>query len=223
MCFLRIVFTEPMKQIERLWPGVQPKVYVDDILLQVQGRRQDVARDGIQVTKDCIERLAEVGLEVSRGTAGSPGGKSAAVTPCPEVRRSIEPAMRKLGIAVAEHHSYLGVDLTASRTTRQLVRESRRRLWGRRVEKITKLGKAGRRRAVRGGVRKVLKTGLIPSFLYGSKCLGVRPSDVKRCRVDMARLVGYGRGSTTIKLAFRGLEPGPTFSAPPVAQWAQKT
>ena len=195
---------------------------MDGILVQLQGRRGEVARDAPLVAQDCIDLLAGAGMEVSRGTSGSPGGKSGAMTPCSATSRMIQPAMSRLGIAVADHHCYLGVDLTANRKTRQLVRETRKRMWNSRVLKMASWGKAGRRKKVMTGIRKVLKTGLWPSFLYGSKCLGVRPADVKKCRATMARLVGCGRGSTTIKLALCGLEPGPTFSVPPVAQWAQK-
>ena len=222
VCFLRLVLTEPMTKLKLIRPEMQLKVYVDDILVQLQGRRRDLIEAGPQVAEECIELLAKVGLEVSRGTRRAPGGKSGALTPCPAVRKAIQGPMNQLGIAVTDHYCYLGVDMTASRKTRQLVREARKKMWGLRIGKLTKLGKAGKRKAVRGGVRKVLKTGLWPSFAYGFKCLGVRPADVKKCRTSMARLIGRGRGSTTIKLALSGMEPGPSFAVPPVAQWAQK-
>eukprot|EP00973_Karenia_brevis_P073185 10166498-Karenia_brevis.AAC.1 len=105
-----MVLMWPMDRLLTLWPQVKLKVYVDDAALQLRGPQRQVALDMPEVARDACELLQRVELEVSKGHAFKPGGKSGVITGSTWLRCKMEPRMRRLGIAVNKGQTYLGVD-----------------------------------------------------------------------------------------------------------------
>ncbi len=93
----------PMRRLLSVWRPASLKVYVDDILLQLHGRRREVTHAGLRMAEACVELVAGVGLEISRGTAGQPGGNSGAMASAPDVQRAIKQEFANLGIHVKDH------------------------------------------------------------------------------------------------------------------------
>ena len=86
-------------------------MWVGDLKLTAFGQTQGLVQSYPGVVASFIEGFEQVGLKVSRGGAGSPGGKTKTVASSKKLEASLREPMRQLGIQVAEATVYLGLDL----------------------------------------------------------------------------------------------------------------
>eukprot|EP00973_Karenia_brevis_P054860 7626669-Karenia_brevis.AAC.1 len=71
------------------------------------------------------------------------------------------------------------------------------------------------------GVRKVLKNGLYPAHVFGSRALGLPNSSLEKLRRSLAKCIATNsRGSTTLSLALNKMEPTMQVTADPIFTWS---
>jgi len=217
VCLLRMVLQWPMDELQRQWPDMRLKVFVDDASLQLRRAQWRLAQDLPSLVDMAIDLLSEVGLEISRGALFQPGGKSHVVMTSPWLRDRLKTTFRRRGIDIARAAVYLGVDM-APNLRKKCKRAERRATFTRRLTRVLSLKRSGGK-PVRRGVRHVLQNGLKPAFLYGAKCLGINDKDLYTLRVGLRKAGTSGKGSTTMQLALARMEPTMQVSGYPIRLW----
>ena len=111
---LKAVLIWPMDQALSLWPQVRARMWLDDLKLTAYGLTQSLAQSYPGVVASFIEGFEQAVLKVSRGEAGSRGGKTKTVASSKELEAGLREPMRQLGIQVVEATVYLGLGLKRS-------------------------------------------------------------------------------------------------------------
>ena len=218
VCFLRQVLQDPMDALLGQWMDLRLKVYVDDASMQLRRPQGRLRQDVPALLDDLHEELRTVDLDISKGTLFRPDGKSQIITSSPWLRERMCIPLKRRGYHTPDSAVYLGVDLapSISKRHRERVRNSILK-W--RLQKLRTLGR-GSSWKVKKGIRKVLKTGLIPAYAYGMQCLGMSDVRLKTLRKGLRAVGTRGRGSTTLHLALAKMEPTMLVSVAPIRRWA---
>ena len=164
-----------------------------------------------------IEGFEQVGLKVSRGEAGSPGGKTKTVASSKKLEAGLREPMRQFGFHFVEATVYLGLDLkrAGKRNARQHKRVVRLK-W--RVKRLRQVSAQGKRMAK--GVHMVYKQGIKPGAIYGVKCLGMSNRQLEQLRKAAGRAYSTAmQRSLTLQLALWGQDPAHEVTAAPIVAW----
>ena len=110
---LFLVLHEPVDQIRTLWPTVWPSMVMDDLALQIVATQSEVQELALKVLDTIISMLEDLGGIVSRGRAGTPGGKTVMVTASAPLAHDLQEGAAARGVAIVSGARNLGHDYTA--------------------------------------------------------------------------------------------------------------
>ena len=99
---LKAVLIWPMDQALSLWPQVRARMWVDDLKLTAFGKTQGLVQSYPGLVASFIEGFEQVAVRVSRGEAGSPGGKTTTVASSKKLEAGLREPMWQFGIQVVE-------------------------------------------------------------------------------------------------------------------------
>jgi hypothetical protein len=208
----------PFDGVARRHPEVDLDIYIDDLQISARGEPEQVEDKVCEAAADLRE---VVQLEIVANLAEA---KAAVVASSGALAGAIRRRLGKDGGTDKETTVALGIDFASGRKTRRGGRLGRlarrvREVAGRRV-RIRQLAKAAR-----GGrlIQKIIKSGVVPTALYGAAVTGV-PDDMllNLRRTAAAAAVPRAQGrSLDVALRLSGLEVTAAATAPPLVRWAQ--
>ena len=143
VCILRLMLQWPMEQLQKSWPDLRLKVFVDDASLQLRREQWWLAMNLPRLVDQAQELLEQMGLEISKGTTWQPGGKSKVVLTSKWLKDKLTTTFKRRGMAMVTEAVYLGVDVAPDQY-RKCRRMERRAIFARRVNKVVSLKRGGK-------------------------------------------------------------------------------
>ena len=109
----------------RSWPLMKLYLYIDDMGVLAQGTAHIIENQFFKAIAQLDALLASVDAKLSRGVAGTTGGKSVVLAPAALMAILTEQFIA-IGIAVIDHARNLGIDFSLSSHRHSEVRAARR-------------------------------------------------------------------------------------------------
>ena len=189
-CFLRDTVRNV---IARCDPTTSTQAWVDDIVQRAEGSRKRVIHALVKAGKFLVEGLKRLDLKVA--------SKSAIISTCPEVGRSIVAALSNEGISIeyVDAMADLGVDRGCKTRSGRPKAHARFEAAVRRYEKCKKLASLGS--MARNTAIKLAATGAAPQEQWADAIHGAAPTVVEKRRRTWGCLLSkskQGRCLTTL-------------------------
>ncbi len=189
-------------------------IYVDDVHLSTAGRRAVVQR-----LHPWASKVLVTWVEASLGKKLAPDKKQCVATTS-TVRKTLQPAMGRLGFIVTGEAELLGTDFAAGGKLRR-----RNVLRGRIRKAVKRRGRLKWWKRIGGNAREIVRGGVVPSVAFGAAACGLPPIALHAMRKlqGAASRITAGGESLTAKLAVGGddykeVDPAVLDPAPPMRQ-----
>ena len=197
--------------------GLRSFMVVDDIRFVLEGRKHRVLGGVTRVVENIMDVFeGQLSMEVSRDKDGVEG-KTVAQASEKDLRRKVGLFVGKYGIRVKKKVKNLGVDFDVGGVGAAMGRVALRgrvREGVRRLKRAVCVGSVGRRRVVRSMI--------VPSVVYGSAAQSLPRSDVRFLRTELAKTFGPIAGrSTTVRLVVEGIDLAALIVEKAVMTWVR--
>ena len=193
---LRIVLLDALSEVTLIYPRLKLRVFANDIpaFFSVRNRElvemaeQGVGRDGSEGSREVEERSRGERVEVVDHRRRERRKEQRDIS-CRYLEERFEECSKQEGVVMATSVVTLGVDLRTRTEQLGATEKSRRKKCEVRFSLIRNTG-IFQESCIRTGVRKLLRTGLVPARVRGGQAVGMARTNRLKLRRQMAAAAG---------------------------------